>query len=89
MGTVISIFKQCRVPLCENDQAKEHNWPMCEPCMVNSVKRFIQCDTREGSKEDKALYWIKHICENIEELVGKEQKVIDEHGAEYDRDKLL
>lgn len=62
---------------------------MCEECMMNTVRRFHQCELELGIMEDRTEYWIDFICENIDSMVEKEQEVIDKYGEDYDRNKLL
>lgn len=90
MSIIKKLFssKECKVPLCTNKQNKTLNWPICEECMMNTVKRFKQCELEFGIIEDKTEYWIDYICKNIDTMVKAEQEAIDERGKDYNRDIL-
>jgi hypothetical protein len=57
--------------------------------MLNTVRRFLQCESEYDMQDDRAEFWIEHICKNIDDLIKMEEEVIAEHGEDYDRDKLL
>jgi len=92
MSDVISINQKeeiCRTPLCPEPQHTQYSWPMCESCMVNTVRRFMVAEGSFDSKDVKrAYFWIKYVCNNIEEMVEAEKKAIRTRGADYDRDLL-
>ena len=76
----------CEIPLCENPKDDKHKWPFCTSCMVNSVRRFMYTEgTLKAQDAERAKYWINYFCENWESMVEKEKKIIDERGADYNR----